>query len=122
MKLEDFYELRVGYTIFYNGNRKTIDYLNSCMGDNNRDICQVIGFEENVSELEWKDIHSNCSLKNPKKRYWKWYVEPFGEPWGEPDAFLDDFGRDTRNNYCFDEWDDMTKIKIKDDFIDIEEK
>ena len=60
-----------------------------------------------------------------KKRYWMWRVDT-GGGWRSSEYYLDDLGADTNNSSSIDvygeEWEDIKKEKIEDDYIDIEKQ
>lgn len=57
----------------------------------------------------------------PKKRYWQWKLQ--GRTWVRHSQYMDDDGRCSDGTRYFEsrEWDRMKKIKIEDDFIDVEQ-
>jgi len=59
------------------------------------------------------------------KRYWQWKVCPGRAPaerrWLKDPEYLDESGRNTSGQGTYSRWEEMQKIKIEDDFVDVEE-
>ena len=53
------------------------------------------------------------------KKYWRWRVRSYC--WLKPDEYLDDIGVDTSGHTRYENWHSLEKIKIEDDYIEVEE-
>ena len=76
-----------------------------------------------IVEIEVSDDEGWHPYTEPKKlkRFWQWKVR--GDYWYRPDFYLDDDGIDTAGSqfYTRNTWESLEKIKIEDDYIEVEE-
>jgi len=105
--------LRIGQKIWIKGEEKTIIVL-SC-GD--RFIEDMIYVQE---EAECYYINQ-ISLTPPKqkKRYWQWKIKD--KEWFRADRYFDENGNSTiGGHYIGTSWHLLDKIKIEDDYVEVE--
>jgi hypothetical protein len=118
MELDDFYKLTIGQKIWWNDVEHVIDYMNSYKP------APMIGFEESVGTKPWVDVYQDCSLTPPKtkKRSWQWKIRD--NCWYRTSSYYDDEGMDTYGGQYSsngDDWHMLDKIKIEDDYIEVDD-
>lgn len=123
MKPEDFYDLKIGQEIYYYG---AVTYIVEWktllrnLGGNAEKYIKLSNVNNN-DELLWDSICSDCSLTPPKqkKKYWRWKIgENTG--WYCHDHYLDESGLSTGGWRYINFWDDKQKIKVEDDFVEVD--
>lgn len=72
----------------------------------------VILVKDDILADDWE-------IKAEKKRYWQWKTND-GDQWIRPRVYMDEEGRGTEGSNSFCDWASVKKIKIEDDFIDVE--
>lgn len=123
MTTQDFLELKIDQIIYHKGAPKKIRALridSAC----NYDL-QFYG--EQYYDF-WIALKDHCSLIPPKekktKRYWIWKIKRCGidSMWCKVDVYLDDNGRLTNGELYSRKWNEFSRVKIEDDFIEAEEE
>jgi len=75
-------------------------------------------------DKEWRNV-AYCGgerfreIKIPK-RYWQWKVRTSEGLWYSPETYYDENGMNTAGGRCYQNWDNLKKIKVEDDYIDID--
>jgi len=116
MEERDFFDLKIGQKIYYQGKEVEIDFLGKVRFA--KIAFTHLNFREN-----FRDIMEHLSFDPPKvkKKYWLWKYDE-GAGWSRGFYYRDDTGYCTNGRKFKGAlgWNDMKKIKIEDDFIEVE--
>lgn len=73
-----------------------------------------------TSTIHADDASTVYKVPKKKKRYWQWKVKCNGGQWLKPDYYLDEEGRDTSNAVYDSRWNRFERVKVEDDYVDVE--
>jgi len=117
---EDFYKLRIGDKVYFEGDECFINYLQivdhwfRVQIQNKNSIIETI-------RISNKDEISEFHLTLPKKkeRYWIWAVCLSGGIYVQSNSYLNEAGKDTMGCGYHKSWDTMNKEKRENDWIEV---
>lgn len=117
MTKEDFFNLKIDQTLFFGEWPRTITHLGIEAGDNYK-----VKFIQRTEVESWKDVCSELTLEQPKKkkRYWLWKVRQGKNGWEKTSTYVDEQGIDTAGQQVFLKWNiNGDNIKCEDDFVEV---
>jgi hypothetical protein len=111
-----FEELHIGQRVWAEGKEREITGLSNTFTEQH-----YVYFDHDVSGQNYTKVDISLEPPKQKKKFWQWKVKYSKEgAWQRPDTYLNDLGMATNGVAAWKDWQDLDKVKIENDFVEVE--